>query len=150
MLLHTAWYIYCPWVSATISHLTCAVSDLLPLLPDLSSHSLQIPGISFILRCVLDVGCDNISDLEYSPKNHVRSGLPRVRLRENLETSVKRDPYVSSSHKAHPTTHSACDIHKVYTQVLSSFQNSNAYSNQCVLDMKYLITWNVPHRKAET
>ena len=42
MLLHTAWHLYCPWVSATITHLTCAVSDLLPLLPDLSLHFLQI------------------------------------------------------------------------------------------------------------
>ena len=50
MLLHTSWHLYCPWVSATITHLTCAVSDLLPLLPDLSSHCLQIPGISSIFR----------------------------------------------------------------------------------------------------
>ena len=35
------------WVSTTITHLTCTVSDLHPLLPDLSSHFLQIPGISF-------------------------------------------------------------------------------------------------------
>jgi len=50
MLLHTAWHLYCPWVSVTITHLTCAVSDLLPLLPDLSSHFLRIPGISSIFR----------------------------------------------------------------------------------------------------
>jgi len=57
MLLHTAWYIYCPWVSATITHLLCAVSDLLPLIPDLSSHSLQIPGISSIFRSSYGVFC---------------------------------------------------------------------------------------------
>ena len=50
MLLHTVWHLYCPWVSATITHPTCAVSDLHPLLPDLSSHFLQIPGISSIFR----------------------------------------------------------------------------------------------------
>ena len=48
MLLHTAWHLYCSWVSATVTHLTCAVSDLHSLLPDLSSHLLQIPGISLI------------------------------------------------------------------------------------------------------
>ena len=31
MLLHTAWHLYCPWISATITHLTCAVSDLLQI-----------------------------------------------------------------------------------------------------------------------
>jgi len=57
MLLHTAWHLYCPWVSAAITHLTCAVSELLPLLPDLSSHSLQIPGISSIFRSSYSVFC---------------------------------------------------------------------------------------------
>jgi len=59
------WHVYCPWVSAAITHLTCAVSDLHPLLPPLSSHFLQIAknllDISFILQCVLCVGCDNIA-----------------------------------------------------------------------------------------
>jgi len=40
---------YCTWVWTTITHLTCPVSGLLPLLPDLSAHLLQIPGISFRL-----------------------------------------------------------------------------------------------------
>jgi len=55
--VYTVWYIYCPWVSTTITHLTCAVSDLLPLLPDLSSHYLQIPGISSIFRSSYGVFC---------------------------------------------------------------------------------------------
>ena len=40
---------YCFWVSTTITHLTCPVSGLLPFLPELSVHLLQIPGISFRL-----------------------------------------------------------------------------------------------------
>jgi len=75
MLLQNAWYLHCPWVSATITQLTCAVSDLFPP-PDLSSQLLANSGdfldISFILQCVLHEGCDNISD-EHSPKNPVRS-----------------------------------------------------------------------------
>ena len=30
MLLHTAWHLYCTWISATITNLTCAVTDLHP------------------------------------------------------------------------------------------------------------------------
>ena len=40
---------YCTWVWTSITHLTFPVSGLLPLLPDLSAHLLQIPGISFRL-----------------------------------------------------------------------------------------------------
>ena len=57
MLLQTAWYLYCPWVSATITHLTCTVSDLFPLLSDLSPRCLQIPGISSIFRSSYCVFC---------------------------------------------------------------------------------------------
>jgi len=60
MLLHTAWHLYCPWVSATITHLTCAVSYR-PFFT-LVANSGNFLDISFILQCVLRVGCDNISD----------------------------------------------------------------------------------------
>jgi len=90
MLRYAAWCIYCPWVSATITHLTCAVSDLLPLLPDLSSyldlleiemdathHSIFMPGAGqhIVLAASLASLEQLVTRLDTHPATQARSAI---------------------------------------------------------------------------
>ena len=159
MLLQTAWYLYCPWVSATITHLTCTVSDLFPLLSDLSPRCLQIPGISSIFRSSYCVFCmqdaiifqrsirsirDFLKKKVWQVHNyalaHDNSSADPATLSKGVHThthtyTIRRDThthtYTSTHAHTHAHTHARTHTHKpTYTHTqIHAHTHTNTYKH---------------------